>query len=94
MHVANCGAKAKLNDDAEHASRDIRAVRVVADIFREFFFAAVWGNETRPDGDPWRGRPSERLYYLLVRGLAQVTFGIPVAPVWRTFARSGASIAK
>ena len=57
VFFAHCSAKAELDQTSKLVRCNIRAPRVVADIFAEFFFAAVWSFEARLNGDPGRTRP-------------------------------------
>ena len=71
MLVANHGHEAKLHNAAEHASSNIGTARVVANVFRENFFAAVWSRDARLNHYPRNGKPllAGYLYYVTDRGL-------------------------
>jgi hypothetical protein len=53
--IADRREKAELDNNAEHMGRDIGAAGVVAEIFREFFFVAVWSREARFNRHPRHG---------------------------------------
>jgi hypothetical protein len=42
--IADGCAKAELHERAENMRRDVGTVRIIAEIFREFFFVAVWSS--------------------------------------------------
>lgn len=49
MLVTNHGHEAKLHNATEHASSNIGTARVVAKVFGQNFFAAVWSRNARLD---------------------------------------------
>jgi len=66
--VAHCHGNAKLFAAAEHVGRHIETARLVAEIFRELVFTAVWSLNARPNFT--RGidrRPSENYYKRIAR---------------------------
>jgi hypothetical protein len=71
--VANHGHEAKLHNAAEHASSNIGTARVVANVFRENFFAAVWSRDARLNRYPRNRGPllAGYLYYLPDRGFVR-----------------------
>ena len=68
--VANHGHEAKLRNATEHAGSNIGTARVVANIFRENFFAAVWSRDARLNRYPRNGKPllAACLHYVTDRG--------------------------
>ena len=63
-------ADRSVKPELDHASQitggNVRTARVVAEVFREFFFAAVRSCEPRFNGYPRRSKPLyEHLYYVL-----------------------------
>ena len=56
--LANCDAKADLFHASEHTGSNIRAPRVVAEVLRELFFAAVRSREARANRHVRHGDPS------------------------------------
>lgn len=69
--VANHGHEAKLHNATKQLSSNIGTARVVANVFRENFFAAVWSRDARLDRHPRNGEPllAGYLHYVTVRGL-------------------------
>jgi len=58
MLVANHGHKAKLRNATQHVSGNIGAAGVVANVFCENFFTAVWSRDARLNRYPGnRGTP-------------------------------------
>jgi len=66
--IANGRHQAKFRDDAEHMRRNIGTARVVAEIFREFFFVALWRGKARLNRDPRHNADRDIEYYLPNRG--------------------------
>jgi hypothetical protein len=54
---ADCSVKAELDHASQITDGNVRTARVVAEIFREFFFVAVWSCKPRLYGYPGRGEP-------------------------------------
>ena len=70
MLIADRCANAKCHNDAEHMRRNIGTARVVAEVFRELFLAAIWSRKPRLNRYPRRGNPLNELnYYVLDRGV-------------------------
>ena len=71
MLVTNHGHEAKLHNATEHASSNIGTARVVAKVFGQNFFAAVWSRNARLDRYLRNGDPSSTgyLHYVMDRGL-------------------------
>jgi len=69
--VANHGHETKLHNAAQHASSNVGTARVVANVFRENFFAAVWSRHTRLNRYLRNREPllAEDLNYVMDRGL-------------------------
>ena len=65
MLVANYGHEAKLHNVPERTSSNVGAARVIAEIFRKFFFTAVWSCKTRLNGYPGRGEPPNPDSYIM-----------------------------
>ena len=72
MVVANHGHEAELRNATEHASTNIGTPRVVANVFRENFFATVWSRNARLNRYPRNGSlPAGCVYYLPDRGVVR-----------------------
>ena len=52
MLITDRRHQAKFRNDAQHMRSNIGTARVVAEIFREFFFVALWSGEFRINRDP------------------------------------------
>jgi hypothetical protein len=68
--VANHGHLAKLHNATEHVSGNIGAVGVVANVFCQNFFAAVWSRDARLNCYPRNGESllAGHLHYVTDRG--------------------------
>jgi hypothetical protein len=55
MHIANRRHKAELNQAAEYAGSEVRAIRIIAEILGKLLFVAVWGHKARLNSDPTHG---------------------------------------
>jgi hypothetical protein len=76
--IADGCAKAELHNNAEHMLCDIGTARIVAEIFREFFFVAFWSRKARLNRYPRHGESgSMTTLSSESRGLEQVTFVQP-----------------
>jgi hypothetical protein len=77
--IANCSAKADLLHATEHTGCNVGTARLVAEVFRDLFFAPVGSRETRLDRyQRNRGPPSQMITLLSMDGPnAQVTFARP-----------------
>ena len=59
--VANHGHDAKLHNATERVSGNIGTARVVANVFREDFFATVWSRDARLNRYSRNGVPPRRI---------------------------------
>jgi len=59
--------QAELCDAAENMGSDVGTTGIVAEVFRKFFFAAVWSSEARLNDDPWHSESPFRggMHYFL-----------------------------
>ena len=75
---ADRGAKAELDHASQLTGGNVRTARVVAEIFREFFFVAVWSCKPRLYGYPGRGEPPNPDSYIMfwIEGLCASDFGV------------------
>ena len=62
MHIANRRHKAELNQAADQASSEVRAIRIIAKILGELLFIAVRGRQARLNGDPTHDDYPQKLY--------------------------------
>ena len=74
--------QSEFHNDAKHMGRNIGTPWVVAEIFREFFFGPFGSRQARFNGNPRRGRTSERTVLLCSgsRTPAQVMLGATSFP--------------
>jgi hypothetical protein len=67
---ADRSMKAELDHASQITGSSVRTARVIAEIFREFFFAAVWSCKPRFNGYPRRSKPlHEHLHYVRSKGV-------------------------
>ena len=64
MLIANGRHQPKFRNDTEHMRGNIGTARVVAEVFRELFFVAIWSGESRINCDP-RHSPDRILRIIL-----------------------------
>jgi len=62
MHIANRRHKAELNQAADQASSEVRAIRIIAKILGELLFITVRGRQARLNGDPTHDDYPQKLY--------------------------------
>jgi len=60
MIIADGCAEAELHNNAKKMRRNFGAARMVAEVFREFFFGALWSRQTRLNCYPRHGAPRPR----------------------------------
>jgi hypothetical protein len=62
--VADCSVKAEFDRASQITGSNVRTARVIAEIFREFFFAAVWSCKPRLNRYPRHGESDPDTYII------------------------------